>query len=120
MQFSSLISSLILALGAVAAPVDQNIDSPYPLQFQAWNWDCNASGAHTLGTYLGNLTLADICLPLPKDTRALDVQVIRAGCRITAFQEPMCNDYPQEGSYKENLGCLWTARDYRSYKLTCK
>lgn len=73
MHSASVLTSLAVLLGAAAAQ-----EYAYPAQFQAWNWDCNANGSHTLGSYIGDRQ--DQCLPLQAGTRGIDVQHLEEGC----------------------------------------
>ncbi|KAI1137077.1 hypothetical protein F5Y05DRAFT_419586 [Hypoxylon sp. FL0543] len=118
MLFTVPVSFLTLAVGVTSAAI--KAENPNAAQFQMWNWDCGAQDAHTWGTVIPTREHTNLCLPLAEDTRALDVQVIDEGCRITAYMDPLCDDYPENGSYIEKTGCLWTHRTYKSYKLTCQ
>ncbi|KAI1408930.1 hypothetical protein F5Y13DRAFT_193758 [Hypoxylon sp. FL1857] len=118
MRFATTASFLSLAVGIASAAIKAE-DLPNAIQFAMWNGDCGAKGTHTLGMMLTSRSHTDLCFPLADDTKALDVQMIEPGCRLTAYKDSLCDDYPEEGSYTEQTGCLWTDRTYKSYKLTC-
>ncbi|KAL2143204.1 hypothetical protein VTI28DRAFT_208 [Corynascus sepedonium] len=116
----TIFSSLALVLCADGAPVGEG-DNGMLATFQAWITDCGDTNGHTTGHHLLPPRYTDICLPLPDDIRGLDVLEITDGCRITAFQSPVCDDYPYEGAYIDHVGCLWAGnREFRSYRLTCE
>ncbi|KAL2170744.1 hypothetical protein VTG60DRAFT_4492 [Thermothelomyces hinnuleus] len=78
MQLTSLIAASLALVGATnAAPADR---FQHVVQFQMWNWDCGASGAHTWGT-VSRAEPIDECLPLALEEPALEINTIRAGCR---------------------------------------
>ncbi|KAI0479872.1 hypothetical protein F4859DRAFT_530016 [Xylaria cf. heliscus] len=106
-------------LGVTAAPVE-NESPPYSVSFQMWNGDCETPSTHTWGSVYTFRKYTDLCFPLAEDTHALQVHTIDEGCRLTAYRDPLCDDYPDEGAYIEKTGCLWTNSVYKSYKLTCQ
>lgn len=78
MHPAGVLASLTVLLGATASQ-----EYPFPAQFQAWNWDCNASGSHTLGTFIGDRQ--DECIPLQTGTRGIDVQHLEEACTRMTF-----------------------------------
>lgn len=84
MHYASLVASLAALVAVVAGQ-----EYPFPAQFQAWNWDCNASGSHTLGTFIGDRQ--DECLPLQTGTRVIDVQHLEEGCTRKSLIRCLCS-----------------------------
>ncbi|GAB1311475.1 hypothetical protein MFIFM68171_01685 [Madurella fahalii] len=130
MHFSTLVTPFLLALGAVAMPVELADDKTAPAcqntyqraaLFEMWTTECNVGSGHTWGINIVDRAYSGLCFPLPDDTHALKMNELAEGCRITAYRSPTCDDDPYDGAYINKLGCLWTGgTEYRSYKLTCE
>ncbi|CAI4215836.1 unnamed protein product [Parascedosporium putredinis] len=124
----TIVPALVLALFAATghaapatAPACSAVDNRFPVvTFQSWVTECGDKSGHTMGTNLVYPSHVDTCLPLNNEIRALDLQDVAEGCRITAYRSPVCDDYPSEGMTRETVGCLWAGnQEFHSYKLTC-
>ncbi|KAK4449768.1 hypothetical protein QBC34DRAFT_494222 [Podospora aff. communis PSN243] len=135
MHFSLSIVVLALEL-ATAAPIDDpSADvQPFPYgicafrdrlnarvaDFTSWITDCGDKTGHTTGMNIAWQGYNGLCRPLPLNTRALEVHSIAKGCRLTAYESPICSDYPYNGAWRDAAGCLWAGnREFHSYTVTC-
>ncbi|KAK5659151.1 hypothetical protein OQA88_1241 [Cercophora sp. LCS_1] len=123
MRVSSLLISAVMLSATSAAPLsdDCSADDRFTVaRFVSWITDCGEQRGHTMGMSLVYRRYAGLCFPLNNDIRGLELTEIADGCRITAYRSPVCDDYPWNGVWRNETGCLWAGNsEFHSYKLTC-
>jgi hypothetical protein len=130
MRFS--LSLVTLAIGlATAAPIDDPASpftgaEPFPygicsfrdrlsagvVDFISWITDCGDQSGHTTGLDISwqgyNGLWAEGCRGDSLFQHYLQKTSGIDDCAVTAFECPVCDDYPFNGAYRAEPGCLWT------------
>ncbi|KAK3991128.1 hypothetical protein QBC44DRAFT_380169 [Cladorrhinum sp. PSN332] len=120
MHFTTFLASVVFALGATAAPVEPAAYDRVAL-FDGWTTLCGSvETGHGTGSHLIERAHAGLCFPLPDEIRGLNIVELSAGCRVLAYNSPVCDDYPYHGAWMDRTACLFTGGSrYRSYKVEC-